>query len=137
MIETARILLVDPPGREQRYYSPFSPRLTHGDTAVLKVQHWLQATDARDIVLATLAEQAGLEERTFLRRFQKATGITTREYCQRLRVGKAREMLQFSRLPIDSIAWEVGYSDPAAFRKIFARIVGLTPGEYRRRFSAE
>lgn len=137
MIETARILLVDPPGREQRYYSPFSPRLTHGDTAVLKVQHWLQATDARDIVLATLAEQAGLEERTFLRRFQKATGMTTREYCQRLRVGKAREMLQFSRLPIDSIAWEVGYSDPAAFRKVFSRIVGLTPGEYRRRFSAE
>ena len=137
MIETARILLVDPPGREQRYYSVFSPRLTHGDMSVLKVQHWLQATDAKDIALETLAEQAGLEERTFLRRFQKATGMTTREYCQRLRVGKAREMLQFSRLPIDSIAWDVGYSDPAAFRKIFTRIVGLTPGEYRRRFSAE
>lgn len=137
MIETARILLVDPPGREQRYYSVFSPRLTHGDMSVLKVQHWLQATDAKDIALETLAEQAGLEERTFLRRFQKATGMTTREYSQRLRVGKAREMLQFSRLPVDSIAWEVGYSDPAAFRKIFTRIVGLTPGEYRRRFSAE
>ncbi|WP_296752025.1 GlxA family transcriptional regulator [Thiobacillus sp.] len=137
MIETARVLLVDPPGREQRYYSPFSPRLTHGDTAVLKVQHWLQATDAKDIALATLAERAGLEERTFLRRFQKATGMTTREYCQRLRVGKAREMLQFGRLPIDRIAWEVGYSDPGTFRKIFVRIVGLTPGEYRRRFSAE
>jgi len=137
MIETARVLLVDPSGREQRYYSPFSPRLTHGDAAVLKVQHWLQATDAREIALATLAARAGLEERTFLRRFQKATGMTTREYCQRLRVGKAREMLQFSRLPVDRIAWEVGYSDPGTFRKLFARIVGLTPGEYRRRFSAE
>jgi len=104
---------------------------------VLKVQHWLQATDAREIALATLAARAGLEERTFLRRFQKATGMTTREYCQRLRVGKAREMLQFSRLPVDRIAWEVGYSDPGTFRKLFARIVGLTPGEYRRRFSAE
>lgn len=137
MIETARILLVDPPGREQRYYSPFSPRLTHGDMAVLKVQHWLQATDAKDTALAVLAERAGLEQRTFLRRFQKATGMTTREYCQRLRVGKAREMLQFSRLPVDRIAWDVGYSDPGTFRKIFVRIVGLTPGEYRRRFSAE
>jgi len=137
MIETARILLVDLPGREQRYYSPFSPRLTHGDIAVLKVQHWLQATGAKDIALAVLAERAGLEERTLLRRFQKATGMTTREYCQRLRVGKAREMLQCSRLPIDRIAWEVGYCDPGTFRKVFARIVGLTPGEYRRRFSAE
>lgn len=134
MVETARSFLVDPPGREQRYYSAFSPRLTHGDAAVLKVQHWLQATDARDSNLATLAAHAGLEERTLLRRFQKATGLTTTEYCQRLRAGKARELLQFRTLSIDRIAWEVGYSDPGAFRKVFTRIVGLTPGEYRRRF---
>ncbi|WP_220250727.1 GlxA family transcriptional regulator [Billgrantia montanilacus] len=55
MIETARMLLVDPPGRERRYYSVFSPRLTHGDAAVLKVQHWLQATQAKDVALPTLA----------------------------------------------------------------------------------
>lgn len=136
MIETARMLLVDPPGREQRYYSVFSPKLTHGDAAVLRVQHWLQATQAKDIALATLAAQARLEERTFLRRFQKATGMTTTEYCQRLRVGRARELLQFSNAPTDRVAWEVGYNDPSAFRKVFTRMVGLTPGEYRRRFSA-
>jgi transcriptional regulator GlxA family with amidase domain len=42
MIETARFMLVDPPGREQRYYSNFAPKLHHGDAAILKVQHWLQ-----------------------------------------------------------------------------------------------
>lgn len=136
MIETARMLLVDPPGREQRYYSVFAPRLTHGDAAVLKVQHWLQATQAKDVALATLADQAKLEERTFLRRFQKATGMTTTEYCQRLRVGRARELLQFSIDSIDRVAWEVGYSDSGAFRKVFTRIVGLSPSEYRRRFCA-
>ncbi|MFW7340873.1 helix-turn-helix domain-containing protein [Pollutimonas sp. H1-120] len=136
MFETARMLLVDPPGREQRYYSVFSPRLTHGDAAVLKAQHWLQATQAKETALAALAAQAGLEERTFLRRFQKATGMTTTEYAQRLRVGKARELLQFGNASIDRVAWEVGYSDPGAFRKVFTRIVGLSPGEYRRRFSA-
>ena len=136
MIETARHLLVDPPGREQRYYSTFSPKLTHGDAAVLKVQHWLQATGAQETSLAALAERAGLEERTFLRRFQKATGLTTTEYVQRLRVGKAQELLQFSTSPIDRIAWKVGYADTGAFRKVFARIVGLTPNEFRRRFHA-
>lgn len=136
MIDTARMLLVDPPGREQRYYSVFSPRLTHGDAAVLKVQHWLQTTQAKDVTLTALAAQAGLEERTFLRRFQKATGMTSTEYCQHLRVGRAQELLQFSSDSFDRIAWEVGYSDPGALRKIFTRIVGLTPGEYRRRFSA-
>ena len=71
MLDTARTLVVDPPGREQRYYSAFSPVLTHGDAAVLSVQHWLQATQAKDMTLATLATQAKLEPRTLLRRFQK------------------------------------------------------------------
>ncbi|RQR32715.1 GlxA family transcriptional regulator [Burkholderia sp. Bp9143] len=134
MSETARFLLVDPPGREQRYYSAFSPNLNHGDAAVLKVQHWLQATGARDVTLAALASHAALEERTFLRRFRKATGLTAVDYCQRLRVAKARELLQFSTTPIETIAWDVGYGDAGAFRRVFVRVTGLTPGEYRRRF---
>lgn len=134
MTQTARFLLVDLPGREQRYYSIFSPRMGHGDAAVLEVQRWLQETEARDISLETLAEKAGLERRTFLRRFRKATGMTTSEYGQRLRVSKACELLQFGSLTVEQIAWETGYGDPGAFRKIFARFIGLTPGEYRQRF---
>jgi transcriptional regulator GlxA family with amidase domain len=134
MAQTARMMLVDPPGREQRYYSGFVPRLTHGDSAILKAQHFLQANEGKEARLAVLAEQAGLEERTFLRRFQKATGMTATDYAQRLRVAKAQELLQFGQLAVERIAWEVGYSDPGAFRKIFFRIVGLTPGEYRQRF---
>lgn len=136
MAQTARMLLVDPPGREQRYYSGFAPRLTHGDAAIVKAQHFLQANSGKEAGLAHLAEQAGLEERTFIRRFQKATGMTATDYAQRLRVAKAQELLQFGLLPVERIAWEVGYSDPGAFRKIFFRIVGLTPGEYRQRFRA-
>jgi len=134
MLDTARILVIDPPGRQQRYYSAFSPRLSHGDGAVLAVQEWLQQTGAQDIALDTLAQRAGLEPRTFLRRFRRATGMTTTAYCQQLRVGRARELLQASRLPLERVAWEVGYSDPGAFRKVFTRVVGLSPGDYRRRF---
>lgn len=136
MTQTARFLLVDPPGREQRYYSIFSPRMGHGDAAVLEVQRWLQETEAQDISLETLAAKAGLERRTFLRRFRKATGMTSSEYGQRLRVGKACELLQFSALTVEQIAWEIGYSDASAFRKIFARFIGLTLGDYRQRFGS-
>lgn len=136
MVETARVLLIDTPGREQRYYTVFTPNLRHHDKAILKVQHWLQQTGGKDTTLAVLAEKAGLESRTFLRRFQKATGMTSSEYCQRLRVSRAQELLANSALPIDQIGWEVGYSDTGAFRKVFTRIVGLKPGDYRRRFRA-
>ena len=134
MVETARTFLVDPPGREQSYYSALR-RLNHGDAAILKVQHWLQATEGKETNLTVLAAQAGLEQRTLIRRFQKATGLTTSEYIQRLRVGKARELLQFTKTPVERIAWDVGYTDPSAFRKVFGRIVGLTPQDYRQRFS--
>jgi transcriptional regulator GlxA family with amidase domain len=134
MLDTARFLLVDPPGREQRHYSVFSPRLRHGDEAVLKVQHWLQATGAREASLSAMAEKAGLEARTFLRRFHKATGLKPTEYCQHLRVGKAREMLETTARPVEQISWEVGYEDPGAFRKVFVKVTGLGPREYRQRF---
>ncbi|MDN5568956.1 MAG: GlxA family transcriptional regulator [Paracoccus sp. (in: a-proteobacteria)] len=134
MAETARMMLVDLPGRDQRAYSSFLPRLSHGDTAILKAQHYLQATEGKETRVSVLAERAGLEPRTFLRRFLKATGMTATDYAQRLRVAKAQELLQFSQHPIEQVAWQVGYGDPGAFRKVFWRIIGLTPGEYRQRF---
>ncbi len=71
MLDTARFLLIDPPGRTQRPYNHFLPRLDHGDAAILKVQHWLHANGGKDHTVKTLATMARLEERTFLRRFRK------------------------------------------------------------------
>ncbi|WP_132145099.1 GlxA family transcriptional regulator [Luteibacter rhizovicinus] len=135
MVETARFLLIDPPGREQRYYSTFSPRLQHGDKAILKVQHWLQARAAQDITLAAMATEAQLQDRTFQRRFFKATGLRPLEYCQHLRVGKARELLELGHRSMEQIAWDVGYQDPGAFRKVFHKVMGLSPADYRHRFN--
>lgn len=135
MLHTARFFLVDPAGREQRFYSSFTPNLVHGDELVLQTQHWLQQHYAEAHSVTALAERTQLSERTFLRRFHKATGLKPTEYVQSLRVGKAREQLEFSKDSVNEIAWKVGYEDPGAFRKIFQRIIGLSPGDYRRRFA--
>jgi transcriptional regulator GlxA family with amidase domain len=135
MLETARFMLADPPGREQRYYSNFAPKLNHGDAAVLKVQRWLQTEATKQPSISAMASVSGLEERTFLRRFQKMTGLNPTQYNQHLRVGKAREMLEFTSQTVNQIAWTVGYDDPRSFRKVFHKVVGLSPGDYRRRFA--
>jgi transcriptional regulator GlxA family with amidase domain len=135
MVRTARYMLIDPADREQRYYSNFAPKLHHGDAAILKVQHWLQKKGAAHTSVARMAAMACLEPRTFLRRFEKATGHKPTEYSQRLRVGKARELLELNGQNIDQIARKVGYEDPASFRKVFLRVVGMSPTDYRRRFS--
>ena len=134
MLETARFFLVDAAGREQRFYSSFAPRLAHGDKPVLKIQHWLQQHVADSPSVAAMATRVNLGKRTFLRRFHKATGMTPTRYLQHLRVGKARESLEFSMSTVDEIAWMIGYEDPGSFRKVFQRIMGLSPSHYRRRF---
>jgi transcriptional regulator GlxA family with amidase domain len=134
MLATARFFLVDPAGRQQRFYSSFAPQLGHSDKVVLKIQHWLEERSSEPVTVGTMATRANLSERTFLRRFHNATGLTPKEYMQHLRVAKARESLEFSNLAVNEIAWMVGYEDPGAFRKVFHRVMGLTPGAYRRRF---
>lgn len=131
---TARFLVIEHSDSAASCGSNFAPILGHGDAAVLKVQHWLQSTGAVDVSVAEMAQRAGLEERTFLRRFRAATGLKPTEYCQHLRVGKAREMLEFTQGTVDHIAWTVGYQDPAAFRATFKKITGLAPSEYRNKF---
>ena len=131
---TARFLVMEHSDSASACGSNFAPILGHGDASILKVQHWLQSTGATDVSLAAMAKRSGLEERTFLRRFRAATGLKPTEYCQHLRVGKAREMLEFSNGTIDHIAWTVGYQDPGAFRAIFKKITGLAPSDYRNRF---
>ena len=135
MLQTARMFLVDPAGREQSHYAPHTPATGHGDGAVLRAQQWLAERYRDAVTMPRLAAASGLGDRTFLRRFKAATGDTPTLYLQRLRVGRARELLELSSKPVDDVAWQVGYEDAGAFRKVFQRVVGITPGEYRRRFA--
>jgi transcriptional regulator GlxA family with amidase domain len=134
MLDTARFMNIDPPGREQQFYSDFVPKTKHGDSAILKAQQWLSTQREHAISVTDIARHACLEPRTLLRRFVSATGMKPSEYQQRLRITRAREMLEFSRTRIDEIAAKVGYDDVGGFRRVFRKIVGLTPSEYRQRF---
>ncbi|MDO1582542.1 GlxA family transcriptional regulator [Rhizobium oryzicola] len=134
MLATARFLLIEPPRLEQRAYSMFIPKFDHGDAEILRVQHHMHAHVEGNEGIPELAARAGLAERTFMRRFAKATGLRPTEYLQHIRIMKARDALELTNRPIDQIAWSVGYSDPAAFRKTFHKITGLLPAAYRQRF---
>jgi hypothetical protein len=65
----------------------------------------------------------------------KHTGMRPSEYQQRLRISRARELLELSRKSADNIALSIDYEDVGGFRRVFRKIIGLTPSEYRHRFS--
>jgi len=132
--QTARHLLIDPGGREQRNYRSFRPFLTHGDRAILALQHWLEGHIDSKITVREMAGRAHLSSRTFLRRFKAATGYTPNAYVQNLRVEKARGLLECTHIPVSEIGWNVGYQDPSAFSRVFRATTGLSAGEYRNRF---
>jgi AraC-like DNA-binding protein len=56
------------------------------------------------------------------------------EYCRRLRIGRAREMLELTGRTIGQLAWGVGYQYEGSFRKVFQKVIGPKPGDYRKRF---
>ena len=134
MMETARFMMIDPPGREQRFYKVFSPEMDHGDAAILKAQRQLQARGPLGASVTDMAGWSGLGMRTFARRFHGATGLRPNDYHQRLRIEKARELLETTKAPINQVAYDVGYGDPASFRLTFAKLTGLNPSDYRKRF---
>jgi transcriptional regulator GlxA family with amidase domain len=113
----------------------FDPPRGHGDAVVAAAQAWLDHNAAVATPVRELVRLSGLSERGFSRRFQAATGHAPLDYVQRLRVEQAKRRLERTNEPVEEIAWRVGYEDPSAFRRLFQRIAGISPGQYRRQFA--
>ncbi len=129
-----KYLVVDTGQRAQSFYRRFQPDHTHGDDVIASAQKQIESLFP---VLPAVSELAGLVhlgERTLLRRFEKATGYKPKHYMQRYAIQKACDLLEESLAPFETIARKVGYEDAGACRKLFVRIMGLTPGEFRQRF---
>jgi AraC family transcriptional activator FtrA len=86
--------------------------------------------------IAELARLAAMSERTFMRCFRAATGMSPGDWITRMRVDRARELLESTALSIDRIASRTGLGTSTTLRHHFRRKVGVSPLEYRRRFSS-
>ncbi|MCW5633730.1 MAG: helix-turn-helix domain-containing protein [Rubrivivax sp.] len=106
----------------------------HEDGLIHRCQAWAADHYASRNPVAEMMARARLPARTFARRFAKATGYTPLGYVHALRVEEAKQMLETSDAPVEQIAHEVGYGDPAFFRRLFKRRTGITPARYRQRF---
>lgn len=85
-----------------------------------------------DLSVDVLAEVAKLSPRQFTRIFHSETGQPPARAIERLRVEAARVLLEQGRLPIETIADEVGFGDRERMRRAFARVVGVTARDLRR-----
>jgi transcriptional regulator GlxA family with amidase domain len=130
----ARFLLWEWHHDGQAPFQVFDPPTDHGDAAILAAQRTIAESFAVAAPVEEMVRWSGLAPRTFKRRFKLATHHTPIAYVQRIRIERAKRLLETSNESIEDISWAVGYEDPASFRRLFKRITGLTPGAYRQRF---
>jgi transcriptional regulator GlxA family with amidase domain len=129
----AKMFLLDWHSDGQLPFAALTVGRRHNDTLVTAAQLWAADNYANLNPVAAMVAQSGLTERSFLRRFRRATGQSPLEYVQTLRIEEAKQLLETTDDAFDDIAEEVGYTEPSAFRHLFRKLVGVTPSAYRRR----
>jgi len=108
-------------------------RLEMSGTAVETVKRWISANYNQHAELNTLAGMVFLTPSYLSKLFKQETGLTLTDYIIEIRIRKAKHLLKNAPdLKIHEIGNEVGYADPAYFNKLFKRVVGVTPNEYKR-----
>jgi transcriptional regulator GlxA family with amidase domain len=128
---TARFILPASDGAAERP-GAFVPPRDHADAAVRVAQDLVHQNDGQGVSLAAMAAAAGLERRTFIRRFAGATGLAPIAYCRAVRIARARELLEGGNLALKEIAENLGYDDVGSFARAFRRVHGQPPGAYRK-----
>jgi transcriptional regulator GlxA family with amidase domain len=128
--------MVVPPQRDggQRQYieQPIPVRCSEGFAPQLD---WVLSNLDEPHTVGTLAARANMSARTFARRFVEETGRTPMQWVTDQRVLFARRLLEETDLDVDRVADKAGFGTATLLRHHFRRVVGVTPSDYRRRFS--
>ena len=135
-MRVARISLIDWHATGQQPFARLASTRQVSDAAIARCQTWIADHYNEPSPVAAMVQLSGLPERSFKRRFQRATGMSPLEYVHTLRLEEAKQMLETSDDPVEAIANEVGYEDAGFFIRLFRRQVSLTPAQYRKRFGS-
>lgn len=100
-------------------------------TIILKAKQFINKHYCEDISLEKAAEHLGLSASYFSRLFSKETGESFIDYVIRLRVGLAKELLKTTKYKVYEVSEMVGYDNPHYFSRIFKKVTGVSPAEYK------
>lgn len=126
-----RTMLLD----ERRSQTPYMgiTMLAARDDRIADIASWARERLEHGIGVADLTDRAGMSSRTFARHVQRATGLSPIAFLQRIRVERAVELLETTRLSFEEIAMQVGYAEPSTLRAVIRRELGMRPSEVRAR----
>lgn len=119
----------------QSAFMIFNPQKLHEDDVIKQVQDYIEKHYDEKISVDDLALKFGLSRRNLERRFRKVTYNSIVEYLQRVRIEAAKQTLERNRENVNEAMYKAGYNDIKAFRTTFKKLTGLSPLEYRNKYS--
>ena len=131
----AKVFAIEPNRESQLSYTIFQGQKVHDDEQIKQAQEFIEKNYYDKITVEQLTSMLALSRRNFERRFKKATSNTVVEYMQRVKIEAAKKGLESGTKNVNELMYEVGYNDTKAFRNVFKRTTGLSPIEYRNKYS--
>jgi transcriptional regulator GlxA family with amidase domain len=136
-IWASKMFSLDMDRMRQSHFAVFKGQRQHNDDDILKAQNYIEENHHLQLNIDEIAGHTNMSKRNFIRRFKKATKNTPFEYLQRVKVESAKKALEKGAQNINSLVYDAGYNDVKTFREVFKKITGLTPQDYRRKYSRE
>jgi transcriptional regulator GlxA family with amidase domain len=137
-LDIARRLVVflKRPGGQSQFSTVLAAQASDVEGRFSALHAWIIENIASELKVETLAERAGMTPRTFARTYVSRTGMTPANGVEALRVETARLLLESRQIGgVVEVAKRAGFGDDERMRRAFLRHLGVTPSEYRRRFS--
>lgn len=131
------VLFLVRPGGQAQFSAPLDLQEKAANSELSALPYWLESRLAEGVSVAAMAGAMSMSERNFHRRCVAAFGMTPNALLQRLRLERARLLLEHGSLALKDVAVQSGLGDVSAMGKLFRQHLGVTPGDYRAHFAGE
>lgn len=127
------VLFLRRPGNQSQFSATLAAHAPER-AGLREVQRYAVEHLAADLSVEALAAIANMSPRHFARTFRDEVGLTPARYVERLRLEAARRRLEEGEEPVAEVAAACGFGTAETMRRVFLRVLGIGPSEYRRRF---
>jgi transcriptional regulator GlxA family with amidase domain len=137
-LEVARwlVLFLRRPGDQAQFSAQLAAQSAER-RPLRELQGWIPDNLDADLSVPALARRVAMSERNFARAFRREVGMTPAAYVETARVESARIALESGGEAIELLARRTGFGTVETMRRAFRRRLGVSPGDYRNRFSAK
>jgi YesN/AraC family two-component response regulator len=102
---------------------------------IARAKQYIAEHQTEELSLDQVAKSVHTSKFYFCKMFKKATGINFTDYLSRIRTERAKNLLLNPNLRVSEVAYEVGFQSLTHFNRVFKRILGESPTEYRGRLT--